>query len=102
MANWLTKRSKGRRYDAYLYSSRGYLRLLQQAGFTEPQVFVAKESYNNPEAIVPLTRGPSRHFFGAMDVKPQSVLRKCVQVLAARLGLLGHMQYAFIVIGTKQ
>jgi len=62
---------------------------------------VAKESYNNPETIVPLTGGPSEYFFRAIDVKPQTVHRRLGQAIAARLGLLSEMQYAFVVIGTK-
>src|SRR2546428_6196231 len=58
IANWLTRRSTGHRYDTYLYGSRGYRRLFEQVGFTETQVFIAKDGYNNPESIVPLTGGP--------------------------------------------
>jgi len=102
MANWLTRRSTGHRYDTYLYGSRGYRRLFEQAGFTETQVFIAKDSYNNPESIVPLTGGPSQYYFRSIDVKAQNVHRRLFHVVAARLGLLGHMQYAFVVIGTKR
>jgi SAM-dependent methyltransferase len=102
MASWLTRRSIGRRYDTYLHGSGGYLRLLQEAGFTGVQVFIAKESYNNPESIVPVTGPPSQYFFRSIDVEPQSVGRRLVQAVAARLGLLGQMQYAFVVIGNKE
>jgi SAM-dependent methyltransferase len=101
IANWRTRRVTGRRYDTYLYGRRGYVRLLRRAGFTEAQAFVAKESYNNPETIVPLTGGPSEYFFRSIDVKPQRAHRRLAQAIASRLGLLGEMQYAFVVIGTK-
>ena len=101
IANWLTRRSTGRRYDTYLYGAGGYLRLLRKAGFSRLQVFVAKDSYNNPEAILPISGGASRYFFSAMDTRPHSVLRRVFQIVAARMGLLGRLQYAFVLIGTK-
>jgi SAM-dependent methyltransferase len=101
IASWLSRRSTGRRYDAYLYGRRGYLRLLHDAGFAEAEVFIAKESYNNPEALVPTTGGASRYFFRRMDVQPRSVHRRLFQTAALALGLLGRMQYAFAVIATR-
>jgi len=102
IANWLMMRSTGRRYDAYLYGSRGYVRLLRKAGFATVEVLIAKGSYNNPEFIVPTGGVASQYFFRAMDVKPQGSLRRLIQATALKLGLLGHIQYAFDVIGTKQ
>jgi SAM-dependent methyltransferase len=101
MANWLSMRTRGRRYDTYLHGRRGYLRLVRKAGFTEAQVLIAKESYNNPEAIVPTTGGAPRYFFRRMDVKPRSLHRRMFQTAALALGLLGRIQYAFVVIATR-
>ena len=101
MANWLTLRSIGRRYDAYLYGSRGYRRLLHEAGFAEVQVLVAKGSYNNPEAIVPTIGTASEFFFRTMDVIPRSSFRRVVQAAAMKLRLLAQIQYAFVVLGAK-
>jgi SAM-dependent methyltransferase len=102
MANWLMMRSTGRRYDAYLYGSRGYLRLLHEAGFATAQVLIAKGSYNDPESIVPTTGVASQYFFRAMDPKPQGSLRRLIQAAAMKLGLLAQIQYAFVMLGVKE
>jgi SAM-dependent methyltransferase len=101
VATWLMKRANGHRYENYLYGSRGYRRLLRNAGFSDTQVFVAKESYNNPEFIVPLRGAPARYFFRTIDQKSKQPHRRIVQWIAGRLGILADLQYAFILIGSK-
>jgi SAM-dependent methyltransferase len=101
VANWLMRRAKAERYQNYLYGSRGYRQLLRSAGFSETQVFIAKESYNRPEFIVPVRGAPSRYFFRNMDGRSQRTHRRFVQWVAERLGILGELQYAFILIASK-
>ena len=101
VANWLMRRANARRYEPYLYGSRGYRRLLRRAGFSETQVFIAQESYNEPEFIVPVTGTPSRYFFRTIAGKSARPHRRLIQEIAERLGILGHLQYAFILIARK-
>jgi len=101
VAHRLMRRAGSRRYDAYLYGSRGYRRLLRTAGFVDTQVFVAKDSYNDPAAIVPLQGAAPRYFFRTMNGKPSRPHRRVFRWMAGRLGILGQVQYAFIVLGTK-
>jgi SAM-dependent methyltransferase len=100
VANRVMRMAKGVRYHAYLYGSRGYRRLLRDAGFST-QVFVAKESYNKPEAIVPLKGAPSRYFFRYLDSTSGRSHRRLLQWMAERVGILARLQYAFILIGRK-
>jgi SAM-dependent methyltransferase len=101
VANWLMRRAKADRYEHYLYGSRGYRRLLQRAGFTEPQVFIAIDSYNQPEFIVPIDGAPSHYFFRRMDGSSTRPHRRVLRWTAEHLGILGHLQYAFILIASK-
>jgi len=101
VADWLMRRAKARRYENYLYGSRGYRRLLRRAGFVEAQVFIAIESYNQAEFIVPIDGAPSRYFFGTMEASPVRLHRQVLRWTARRLGILGHLQYAFLLIASK-
>jgi SAM-dependent methyltransferase len=101
LANRVMQSVAGRRYDTYLYGSRGYRRLLKQAGFATSDVFVAKPSYNDPQSLVPIAGAVAQYFFRAIDAQPRGRLRRVIQFLASRSGMLGDIQYAFTVIGRK-
>ena len=101
IANLLMQSVAGKRYDTYLYGSRGYRRLLKQAGFETSDVFVAKPSYNNPESLVPIDGTAKRYFFHSIDAQPRGGIRRLIQFLAYRFHLLAEIQYAFVVIGRK-
>ena len=101
VADWLMKRANARRYENYLYGSRGYRRLLHRAGFRDPQVFIAMDSYNQPEFIVPIDGAPARYFFRTMDRPSGRLHRRVIRSTAEHLGILGHLQYAFILIASK-
>jgi len=101
IANWLMRHTKVGRYENYLYGSRGYRRLLRRAGFSDAQVFIAVDSYNQPEFIVPVDGAPSRYFFRTTDRTSERPHRRILRWTADRLGILGHLQYAFILIASK-
>ncbi len=101
IANWLMRRVKRDRYENYLYGSRGYRQLLRRAGFSDPQVFAAIDSYNQPEFIVPIDGAPSRYYFRRMEGGARSLHRRVLRWTADQLGILGHLQYAFILIAGK-
>lgn len=50
LATWLRRRMP---YRTYTYSYRGYRRLLREAGFAPPQVYIAVPNYRDPRFIVP-------------------------------------------------
>lgn len=43
----------GRRYQTYTYSARGYRRLMREAGFGTPQLYLVYPGYNVPRLLVP-------------------------------------------------
>ena len=101
VANWLMRRAKAERYENYLYGSRGYRRLLQRAGFSEPQVFMAIDSHHQPEFIVPIDGAPARYFFRWMAGLSTRPHRRLLRWIAEHLGVLGQLQPAFILIASK-
>jgi len=60
MPRWLadagTRWRRGKPYRTWIYSARGYRRLLQEAGFTGIEFFAALPTYHHPEVFVPLDR----------------------------------------------
>lgn len=53
LANMYTKLWKGKRYDTYTYTAGGYRRLLEEAGFSSPDLYLVHPGYNNPRVIIP-------------------------------------------------
>lgn len=44
---------KGRRYDTYTYTKRGYEKLLQEAGFNNMEFYLTYPGYNLPRMMIP-------------------------------------------------
>jgi len=101
LANWLMRRVHAERYENYLYGSRGYRRLLRSAGFSDTQVFNAIDSCDQPEFVVPVDGAPCRYFFRTMDQSSGRRQRRVIRWMTERLGILGHLQYSFILIASK-
>jgi hypothetical protein len=59
------------------------------------------DSYNQPEFIVPIDGTPSRYFFRTMEGRSERLHRRALRWTAEQLGILGHLQYAFILIASK-
>ena len=59
--------------------------------------------FKSPAPGIPSSRAKAHHIrpIEVIDARPQSVPRRVFQIVAARMGLLGRLQYAFVVIGTK-
>ncbi|MGC8669187.1 MAG: methyltransferase domain-containing protein [Chthonomonadales bacterium] len=53
VANAFTYLLRSRPYRTYTYSLRGYRRLLNEAGFADPEPYIALPSYRDPEYILP-------------------------------------------------
>lgn len=87
----------GDRYRPYLYSSRGYRRLLAEAGFQSADVFVAHPSYTDPQRIISLQE-QSSHFDDAVW-PTKKFLSRVVKGVLLRLDLLKYFGYAYIVLG---
>jgi SAM-dependent methyltransferase len=56
LADVVTRRRRGTTYRTWIYSARGYKRLLHEAGFAGVKIFAALPTYHQPEIAVPLDR----------------------------------------------
>lgn len=102
LASWRAKR-KGlpHGYRNYLYSARGYRKLLQRAGFDRIEIYIAEPSYNHPRFFVPL-RGNAFSYYSRHFNSGQSrwAWRLAYRMLLAA-GLLKYLQYSYIILARK-
>ena len=80
---------------------RRYRRLLRRAGFTAVQLFIAIDSCDEPEFIVPIDGAPSRFFFRQFDVAVRPLHRLVLRWIADRLGILGRLRRSFMMTATR-
>lgn len=101
LANWYA-RSKGQPagYRNYLYSSRGYRKLLRRSGFRACACYLALPSYNHPKFYLPLDRRVFSYMSGEFGV-PAAGLRGILKACLAGFGLLHQLEYSFALLATK-
>jgi SAM-dependent methyltransferase len=97
LADVVTRRRRGTSYRTWIYSARGYKRLLQEAGFTGVEFYAALPTYHQPEAFVPLHRDYviRKYLITGSRVK-QFALR-----LIAGAGLLGQTVNSFYIAAER-
>ena len=102
VAHWYA-RKKGLEhgYRNYLYSSRGYRRLLRAAGFTHVEIYAALPSYNHPRFFVPLRNNIFNYYLRNFTAEPRSGARKLARELLLRTGILKYCEYSFVIIARK-
>jgi SAM-dependent methyltransferase len=102
MAHWYARR-KGHKdgYRNYLYSSRGYRKLLQQAGFSSVECFVALPSYNHPRFLIPIEGDLFSYYARNFTPEPGNFLRKVLREVLLRLDLMKHCEYSFVLLARK-
>ena len=102
MAHWYAKRhGSACGYRNYLYSSRGYRRLLKEAGFAEVEIYNALPSYNHPRYYLPLDRNVFSYYARAFDGVKRTGLRGLIRSALLRSGLLQYLQYSFAIIARR-
>lgn len=102
MAHWYAKRhGSARGYRNYLYSSRGYRRLLKEAGFTKVEIYNALPSYNHPRYYLPLDRNVFSYYAQAFDGVKRAGLRGLIRSWLLKSGLLQYLQYSFAIIARR-
>lgn len=99
MADIVCRRRLGDRYRPYLYSSRGYEKLMADAGFSECRVLSALPSYYNAKKIRPLTL-PSSDWTEDVWLS-KNPLSRLVKRGVVALDLLKYLGYAYIVFAEK-
>jgi SAM-dependent methyltransferase len=97
LADAVTRHRQGAPYRTWIYSARGYARLLRDAGFVRPQFFAALPSYHRPESFVPLDDTDA--------IRPHLVngsrLRRMALNTVAAAGLLGHTVHSFYIAAER-
>jgi SAM-dependent methyltransferase len=101
LANWYAKRNGLGGYRNYLYSSRGYRKLLEKAGFNSVEVYVALPSYNHPRYLIPLRGSLFSYYLRTFKYQHRSRLRAMARDLLLHLGLLKHFEYSFVILARK-
>jgi SAM-dependent methyltransferase len=102
LANWYARR-KGQPggYRNYLYSRSGYRKLLQQAGFSSVEVYLALPSYNHPHFFVPLDEQVYSYYHHQWPGAPSRPLRAALEVVLRKLGVMKEMEYSFAIVARK-
>jgi SAM-dependent methyltransferase len=97
LADIVTHWRRGTSYRTWIYSARGYKRLLQDAGFTGIEFFAALPTYHQPEEAVPLDRDDViRHYLGT-----DSRLKRVALDSLATVGLLGQTVNSFYIAAER-
>jgi SAM-dependent methyltransferase len=101
LARWYAKRKGQAGYRNYLYSSRGYRKLLLDAGFSRVDIYLALPSYNHPRFFLPLDANVHHYYSRNFDSSRSSRLRVCAQEILLRLRLLRYCEYSFAIFARK-
>jgi SAM-dependent methyltransferase len=100
LAQWYARHRGAAGYRNYLYSSRGYVRLLHKIGFARVDIYAAIPSYNDPRFLLPLKRGAFSHYVRSF-APGGSRLRRIAKEVLLRANLLQHLTYAFAIVAQK-
>ena len=97
LADAVTRWRQGKPYRTWIYSARGYKRLLQEAGFIRIEFFAALPTYHHPEVAVPLDRDDAIRPYLNRGSRSK---RLALQLLAAA-GLLGQTVNSFYIAAER-
>lgn len=97
LADAVTRWRRGKPYRTWIYSARGYKRLLQEAGFTAIEFFAALPTYHHPEVAVPLDRDDVIRRY----VNQGSRVKRLVLQSIAAVGLLGQTVHSFYIAAER-
>jgi SAM-dependent methyltransferase len=101
LAHWYARRKGAPGYRNYLYTSRGYRKLLHEAGFSRLELYVAVPSYNDPRFLIPLEGDLFSYYSKNFNTAGPSRLRAAIAAVLSRLKLLPHMQYSYAILARK-
>jgi hypothetical protein len=101
LANIYSKKKAGKPYRSYLYSSKGYRKLLKGCGFSKIEIFSSLPSYNYPHDLIPLNKNIYNFYSEYLSEPPLNRKRKLLSKALGALGLLQYSGYAYIIFGWK-
>jgi SAM-dependent methyltransferase len=100
LADWYARQRGRNGYRNYLYSSRGYRKLLRKAGFSHVEVYLALPSYNEPKALIPLD-GKSFSYYSRSFTGSTGRLRDFLRTALLKTGMLQYCEYSFAIVAQK-
>jgi SAM-dependent methyltransferase len=101
LAQWLARKKSPDGYRNYLYSSRGYRKLLQNAGFTDIEVFAAIPSYNLPRFLIPVKGREFQHYSRSFEGSPKNLVRRAAKAALLKTNLLQKFVHSFAILARK-
>jgi SAM-dependent methyltransferase len=102
LAHWYSRRrGQPEGYRNYLYSSWGYRKLLQRAGFSDVQVYLALPSYNHPRYLIPLEGNLFSFYSRTFNSVHASRAKELIHDLLLKSGMLKYFEYSFAILARK-
>ncbi len=101
VAQWYARRKGQGGYRNYLYSSRGYRKLLKGAGFDSAEVYAALPSYNHPRFLVPLRGNVFSHYWQNFGSGQGRGIRGLLQHALLKTGVLKYLEYSYAILARK-
>jgi hypothetical protein len=101
LAHWYARRKGLRGYRSYLYSSRGYRKLLRESGFSDVEMYLALPSYNHPRYLIPIEQRLFNYFSRTFNATKPGGLRGMLRRLLIWTGLLKHLEYSHVILAHK-
>jgi SAM-dependent methyltransferase len=102
LAHWYARKNgHSNGYRNYLYSSRGYRKLLQKVGFTRIDVNLALPSYNQPRFLIPLEGGGYSYYTRNFNATPSDWVRRTLREILLKLDVLKYCEYSFAILAGK-
>ncbi|MFM2357474.1 MAG: hypothetical protein RJA61_211 [Candidatus Parcubacteria bacterium] len=99
LANMYMKLRKGRRYDTYTYTKRGYEKLLHEAGFDDITFFLPYPGYNLPRIMIPYNNINSLAYAVDSLMSSTSIVKRFVKFFSRLPGVLWLYRYFFFSFG---
>ena len=102
LADWLATRKGLSGYRTYLYSIRGYCRLLREAGFSKLQVFSAEPCTHWPKILVPLEEHAYGYYSRSLEsYASPSGIKRITQDILTYAGLHKYLLPRYVIIAAK-
>jgi SAM-dependent methyltransferase len=102
IAQWYARRkglSQG--YRNYLYSSRGYRKLLRNAGLGRCDFYLAVPSFDSPRFLVPLKGNVYSYFARNFSRGRDGGILAALRSLLLKLRILKYFEYSFVVLARQ-
>ncbi|MFZ2484905.1 MAG: class I SAM-dependent methyltransferase, partial [Minisyncoccia bacterium] len=99
LANAYSMLRRGRPYDTYTYSRRGYDKLIRESGFENIDFYLPHPGYNLPRIMIPYNNLNAFSYLIHSLMPSTDLKRKIAKVLAHSKMVLGLYRYFFFSFG---